>query len=429
MSRRKFNAFAKDSSGSVFVYTAASLAVLLGMAGLAVDLGYWYWSQRDMQSAADSAAMSAALEMARGATPAEIETRARDSATLNGYQHGLATLVTINRPPAAGVHAGDNNYVEAIVQQDQSGFVSAMVHSGDMTVAARAVATLAGAPSCVIALDPSADGAISVEGNTTVDLDCGAQANSNSATAITQQGGKSNITAESIQAVGGYSGSNFTPMPQTGMAPTGDPFAYLQPPASGPCIEPPGAPKTYVSSFSGTIPVGNYCGGIVIQGADVIFETGVYTLGEAGMEITGNATVTNEAGGVTFYIPDTAVGLPSTCCAGQNHTVYIAGTTSVTLSAPTAGPYDGILFYQDPASDPTLVAELQGGSDMSLSGALYFPGQEVYYAGNNVANPTTWTALIASQVHFVGTSYMSSGNFAAAGISLPLALASPSLAE
>jgi hypothetical protein len=275
MSRWKFNAFAKDTSGSVFVYTAASLTVLLGMAGLAVDLGYWYWSQRDMQSAADSAAMSAALEMARGAT-----------------------------------HAGDNNYVEAIVQQDQSGFVSSMVHSGDMTIAARAVATLAGSPSCVIALDPSADGAISVEGNTTVDLDCGAQANSNSATAITQQGGKSNITAESIQAVGGYSGSNFTPMPQTGMNPTGDPFAYLQPPASGPCIEPSGAPKTYPSSFSGTIPEGNYCGGIVIQGADVIFETGVYTLGEAGMEITGNATVTNEAGGVTFYIPDTAVGLP-----------------------------------------------------------------------------------------------------------------------
>jgi hypothetical protein len=66
---------------------------------------------------------------------------------------------------------------------------------------------------------------------------------------------------------------------------------------------------------------------------------------------------------------------------------------------------------------------------MSLSGALYFPTQEVYYAGNNVANPTTWTALIASQVHFVGSSYMSSGNFAAAGINLPLALASPSLAE
>ncbi|MDH3476540.1 MAG: pilus assembly protein TadG-related protein, partial [Rhodospirillales bacterium] len=57
---KTLNAFAKDTSGAVLVYTATAFVVLLGMAGLAIDLSYWYWAQRDMQSAADSAAMSAA---------------------------------------------------------------------------------------------------------------------------------------------------------------------------------------------------------------------------------------------------------------------------------------------------------------------------------------------------------------------------------
>jgi Flp pilus assembly protein TadG len=239
--------FSNDTSGAVFVYTAAALAVLLGMAGLAVDVGYWYWSQRDIQSAADSAAMSAALEIARGATPAEIEARARDSASLNGYQHGGGSiLVTINRPPASGAYAGDNNYIEAIVQQDQGGFVSSVTHSGDMTIAARAVATLAGAPSCVIALNPAADDAIGVTGNGTVTLDCGAQSNSNSPTAIDQIG-NSSITAESIQTVGGYGGNNYTPMPQTGMPPgrrSRTPSPTSTRPPWGPATSPTRSPLT-----------------------------------------------------------------------------------------------------------------------------------------------------------------------------------------
>ena len=71
MKRRYLRNFAKDSSGGVMIYTAFASAVLLGMLGLAVDFGYWYQSKRDMQSAADAAAMAAVLEKARGATASE----------------------------------------------------------------------------------------------------------------------------------------------------------------------------------------------------------------------------------------------------------------------------------------------------------------------------------------------------------------------
>jgi Flp pilus assembly protein TadG len=420
MKKPNFARFARDDSGAILVYTAATMTVFLGMAGVAMDLGYWYWSQRDLQTAADSAAMTAALEMARGATAAEIEARAKDSAGLNGYQDGVgSTLVTINRPPSTGIHNADNSYIEAIVQQEQGGFVSSVLHPGSMTIAARAVATLAGAPSCVIALDPGADGALKVSGNTTATLDCGAQANSTSPSAAAQQGGNSSLEAQSIQVTGGYSGSNFTPTPDTGMTPVEDPFAYLAPPAIGPCDEPSGAPKVYPSSYTGTVPAGVYCGGLEIQGADVEFEAGLYILDEVGLQMTGNGTMTNELGGVTFYFPPTVTG------SGGN-IAYIAGTTTVNLSAPTQDPYDGILFYVDPGADPTLQLALKGGTDMALTGVIYAPENHIEYAGNSLGN-NTWTSIIANTIQFTGTSYLATTGFI--GTNLPLALTVPSLAE
>ena len=142
MKRRYLRDFAKDSSGGVMIYTAVASAVMLGMVGLSVDVGYWYQSKRDMQSAADAAAMAAILEKARGATDAEIRSRAKETAALNGYPSGD---VTIYIPPDSGPYAGNANYIEAVVEVDQPGFFSAMAHSGDMPIMARAVSTLSGA--------------------------------------------------------------------------------------------------------------------------------------------------------------------------------------------------------------------------------------------------------------------------------------------
>ena len=147
MQRRFLRCFAKDESGGVLIYTAFASAVMLGFVGLAVDVASWYSAQRDMQSAADAAAMAGVLELARGATTTEIQTRAKDAAQLNGYVSGE---VTINNPPLAGDYIGNAAFVEAVVAQDQPGFFSAMAYPGDMTVMARAVATLAGAPTGAI---------------------------------------------------------------------------------------------------------------------------------------------------------------------------------------------------------------------------------------------------------------------------------------
>jgi Flp pilus assembly protein TadG len=54
--------FWKCSAGAIAVTTALVLPVLLGMASLGTEVGHWYFGQREMQGAADAAAISAAAQ-------------------------------------------------------------------------------------------------------------------------------------------------------------------------------------------------------------------------------------------------------------------------------------------------------------------------------------------------------------------------------
>ena len=56
--------FARDRRGVVAVAVAVLLPVLVGFAGIGVEVGLWFAVQRQNQSAADAAAISAALEYA-----------------------------------------------------------------------------------------------------------------------------------------------------------------------------------------------------------------------------------------------------------------------------------------------------------------------------------------------------------------------------
>jgi len=83
--------FARDRQGAVALAVAVLLPVLIGFAGIGVEVGMWFAVQRQNQSAADAAAISAALEYA-----AQIE---------NG--------VTTNPAAAAAISAGYNLFNNA----------------------------------------------------------------------------------------------------------------------------------------------------------------------------------------------------------------------------------------------------------------------------------------------------------------------------
>jgi hypothetical protein len=52
-----------DERGQVLVLMVVSLVALLAMSAFAIDVGYLYWNQRDLQASADAAALAGAMEL------------------------------------------------------------------------------------------------------------------------------------------------------------------------------------------------------------------------------------------------------------------------------------------------------------------------------------------------------------------------------
>jgi hypothetical protein len=74
------------------------------------------------------------------------------------------------------------------------------------------------------------------------------------------------------------------------------------------------------------------------------------------------------------------------------------------ISAPTSGTYKGIAVYQDRrADDCSGCNKINGGATSVITGALYFPSQEVWYNGG--ASPlATCTMIVVRRIVFTGNS-------------------------
>jgi hypothetical protein len=74
------------------------------------------------------------------------------------------------------------------------------------------------------------------------------------------------------------------------------------------------------------------------------------------------------------------------------------------MTAPTSGTYKGIAIYQDRrAQDCSNCNLLNGNSNSVITGALYFPSQELQY--NGTGNTTAvCTLFVARRIEFTGNS-------------------------
>lgn len=177
--------------------------------------------------------------------------------------------------------------------------------------------------------------------------------------------------------VGGVSmnpNDTITPAAVTGVAVTPDPFASQMPvaPAAGACQ--PAGSGYFTGSGTNTIPQGTYCDLVGHGGSGtLILTSGTYVL-EGGLSLGGTASL-SATGPVTLYIP--------------NGGITMAGGTSVNLSAPTSGPYQGILIWQ-PSSNSTNPATIVGGATQGLNGLIYMPTTKVTYTGNSAATTATF---------------------------------------
>jgi len=107
-------------------------------------------------------------------------------------------------------------------------------------------------------------------------------------------------------------------------------------------------------------------------GSGIYYVTGLISTGNS-PHICLDATCTlNYSAGVMIYLTG----------AGQ---IDLPNGTTMVLNAQTSGPYNGILFYQDP-TDSNPANFRNGSSDYNLSGAMYFPSADVSYGNASSAN-------------------------------------------
>jgi titin len=186
---------------------------------------------------------------------------------------------------------------------------------------------LSSAPSIYI-LNPTASGALAVSNNANINIPGVVIVESTSATAVSA-GNKTTLSAwASGLALG-----------------TPDPLAGL----TGPSLtDSSGAPLPNYSSFvlggnskgSYTINPGIYSQINISGGASVTLNPGVYIIKGGGIAVSGGASVTGA--GVMIY--NAGSNYPSS--GGNFGGVTLSGSGTFNLSAPTSGPYAGILIFQ-----------------------------------------------------------------------------------
>ena len=118
-------------TGQAAVLTVAFLTVLLGMSALAVDVGTWFHSKRDLQAVADSAALAGAQALPDD--PAQARVLAIDYGSRNGVTIP-ASAITFSSQVVA------NDTINVHLDRSAAGFFSRVMGVGSVDIGARASA-------------------------------------------------------------------------------------------------------------------------------------------------------------------------------------------------------------------------------------------------------------------------------------------------
>jgi hypothetical protein len=385
----------------MIVLAAIVLPVLLGLAAIAIDVGYYYDYKQRLGAAADAAALAGAFEIKRNPAISQgsLETYARDDASRNGFTHGVdGVSIDVRHPPTTGLHVGDAKYVEIVISTPRTRFFSKLWSPGNVAVSARAVAGPDEGTGCVYALMSASvkyPVELNVSGGSIRVPNCDVVTNGD----LTVSSGDT-LIAHGIAVTassGSITGAYVTPAPTYNSASQPDPFGDLDEAALFGTSWTCGWTGTRrltngtgtVTAISGTgqfdaspkndssytMNPGVYCGappikigldgpaspkppGQCIPGTDamVTFNPGIYILVGTGLDWK-HSCVTGT--GVVFYFTGTAARPYAACGARMSST---DGPDRFYLSAPTASttgfkkwdgtttspaPYEGLLFVQD----------------------------------------------------------------------------------
>jgi len=411
---RKTVALQTVRRGAVVPLVAICLVAVLAFTALAIDGGLLLCDRRNIQEAADAAALAAAIDLYNNSATyngldgsGSAATSAKKTAADNGYTDGTNNVtVKVNIPPLSGPYTGKASYAEVIITMQQQRYFSTLIGTGNIPVKARAVA-IGAAPGTegngILVLKASGSNTMQASNNGNINVTGGnivVNSSDKDAINISHSG---NIQADDIKAhgpaespnPGGYSSStgrvivNNSPYKvQAGASVVGDPLSTLAAPSttglanygsvslnvSGTNPVPQGT-FTYGKSTSTTaftLYPGNYSGDFTINDGNA---SHVYTLSSGVYYFSGNVTFSNFAGTCT----DAGLGVCLFITNGKGLTLSSGGTLSLsTISSGTYANYPVIFLDHGDSANVTL----SGAGSITATGVLYFPSTNMLTLSN-----------------------------------------------
>jgi Flp pilus assembly protein TadG len=413
-------------SGQVLVLSACGMAVLLGFLAFSTDVGVLLHTKRQMQAAADAAALAGATEALAEGNPSTLSTgeysAADNDAALNGFAGGSSsgtansstgTTLRVNLSPNITVSTFNSaGYVQATISKPMPamilgafmGLFGNRSFSG-FTVSATAVASdIINSKGCFYVTDltgdePSFD--ISTGNNTVTTTSCGIYINGN-----LDIGGSSSITAGSVLASGTITGgSAITGTYASGVPPQPLPLAQLQQASDQPtnintsttpgtCTPPAGSGFSSSQCYVNATLTGALSPGLYVFTTTPTF----------GSNVSGSDVVIYLDGSVPYNDGNDVIGI-----SGPTSGIF----AGVVLDAPTDSPGSG--FGCPHGNGPNNVAGVLhigfGSSKTAYEGAVYAPYAHLFMQDQGAGTTTIKTDLV------VGTICGQSADLEVSGIS------------
>lgn len=384
----------RSDRGNAMMIAAGVMPVIMASAGFAVDTIYLSVLKRQMQRAADSSALAGAYALSQ-------DVNAESAVTRDLTRNKMPKLAAAQQV-SVGHRLGYTQTVRVQLRTTPYLPFSTMFTKSRATITSDATAAIVESGEfCVLSLYKGTAPGVDIGGNATLNLGCGLAANSTGPNAI-HAFGSSSVTASPIMAVGGLDGSsNYTGTTklQPHAAEQVDPFANVPDPS----VPSNCGGKLQVKPNETAPAITTKCFSSVDIDGTINLPPGTYYINGGDLEFGSKAKVTGT--GVTFVM---------TGPNGQAGDLKMNGQANLNLTAPSSGDYKDILFYRDRRAGNVDI-KINGGSDMTFKGALYFPSSDVTFTGNAGFSATCFQ-MVGQILTFRGTATINNSCDASDGV-------------
>lgn len=407
----------RDRSGGSAAIIGLTIFAVLGFAGLSIEVGQWYLERRTMQSATDSAALAAGYVMyehqnvGSGVDPNMLAAARRD-AERNGYDDADPDIdVNI-------AHVANSGQVTVTMTQTENNIFASFFMGDETVITRRAVASVAGVGEgtgfCMLGLSPTCPDTVKLTGTTNMTLtECPIVSNSCSSGDAAKATGSAAVDTPSFSVCGSF-------VPGSGtltLDPTinGGQVMNNAQPVPDPLRDVPECKEnadcwSKMASCSGSVgdgyadddqakanplPEGCYNGMTFKKGAHYFLD-GDYYVSSGDFELKSGQNPSDV-----------------TVVKGDEVTIHLSSSAQVNitkgevyLSAPAAGTYEDILFFQSRDGAPVgcnFTKHSLEADKSTYAGTIYIPNEEVKLTGNPPIGTSTCTRVIAQIVEISGS--------------------------